>query len=99
MVTGAVVGAVAGAAVANSTPAPVTYVYPSSGVYVAPAPVVYTAPAVVVTALPVGSTTTVLPIGYASMVVNGLTYYQSGPNWYQMQVGSNGVYYVVVRAP
>lgn len=97
---GVVTGAVVGAAVASAaTPAPVTYVYPSPGVYVAPAPVVYTAPPVVVTTLPVGSTTTVLPVGYASMSVNGATYYQSGPNWYQMEVGSNGVYYMVVRAP
>lgn len=50
-------------------------------------------------ALPVGTTTSALPAGFQTLNVNGSTYYQSGPNWYKMEVGSNGVYYIVVQAP
>lgn len=106
MVTGAVVGAAVASAAKPPPPAPV-YVYPAPGVYVAPPPVVITTPTttttttttVVQTSLPIGSTTTVLPPGFVSLNVNGTEYYQKGPTWYQMKVGGNGVYFVVVPAP
>lgn len=106
LVTGAVTGAAVGAAVA-SQPSTV-YVAPTPGVYVQPAPVVVSnpvvvsSPAVVSTTqvvLPVGSRVTALPVGFQSMNVNGVQYYQSGSTWYQMEVGNNGVYYEVVPAP
>jgi hypothetical protein len=33
------------------------------------------------------------------MNVNGASYFQCGPAWYQPYVGGNGVYYVAVPAP
>ena len=95
---------VAGAAAAIKSSEPTTvYVAPTPGVYVAPAPVVVTAPVMVPSPaarlVPVGTTVTVLPAGFVSLNVNGAEYYQCGPTWYQMRVGSNGVYFVVVPAP
>jgi len=101
---GAATGAVVGAAVASAHTPSTVYVAPAPGVYVQPAPVAvvepYAEPAVVVhPALTIGSTVTVLPAGFKSLNVNGAQYYQSGPTWYQMKVGGNGVYFVVVPAP
>jgi hypothetical protein len=101
---GAVTGAVVGATVASAVAAPTTtYVYPTSGVYVAPPPVYVSSPVVVapspIAHYPIGSTLTVLPAGFTTLNVNGVEYYQSGPNWYQMRVGGNGVYFVTVPTP
>ena len=108
--TGAVVGGVAGAAIASASKPSTTVVYaaPPAGVYVAPTAPVYvpvpTAPVVIsapVTApvYTIGTTVTALPLGFTSENVNGVQYYQSGSTWFQMQVGASGVYYQVVPAP
>lgn len=99
--TGAVVGGVAGAAIASASKPSTTVVYaaPPAGVYVAPtAPVVISAP-VTAPVYTIGTTVTALPLGFTSENVNGVQYYQSGSTWFQMQVGASGVYYQVVPAP
>jgi hypothetical protein len=40
-----------------------------------------------------------LPAGCASPVVQGVTYYLCGNNWFQPSYGANGVYYRVVPTP
>ena len=97
VVTGAAVGATVGAAVAASAAPTTVYVNPTPGVYVQPTQVVTTAAPVAT--LPIGTTLTVLPVGFTSLNVNGVQYYQSGPTWYRMNVGSTGTTFVVVAPP
>ncbi|MDM0071805.1 hypothetical protein [Variovorax sp. J31P207] len=88
---GAVAGLAVGAAIADAS---------RPAVVVQPAPVIVQPPAVVVqSAMPLGTQIAALPGGARSMVVNGVTYYQSGPTWYKPYFGSSGVYYEVVPAP
>jgi hypothetical protein len=56
-------------------------------------------PTYVIQAPPPGTEVAVLPAGCTPMNVNGGTYYQCGPVWYQPFFGGNGVYYNVVPAP
>jgi hypothetical protein len=49
--------------------------------------------------VPLGTQVAVVPPGSTNEVVNGVTYYQSGPTWYKPYYGSSGVYYEVVPAP
>jgi hypothetical protein len=91
-VAGLAIGAMAGAAIANASK--------PAAVYVQPAPVIVQQPAYVVQGnVPIGTQLAYLPPGSNSMVVNGVNYYQSGPNWYKPYFGSSGVYYQVVPAP
>jgi hypothetical protein len=85
-VAGLAVGAMAGAAIASAA-------QPTTVVVQAPPTYVNTG------YLPVGAQVAVLPPGAQSMVVNGVTYYQSGPTWYRPYFGSSGVYYDVVPVP
>lgn len=90
---GAVVGMAVGAAVASAARPTTVVVQPAPTVYVQQ-PSYY-----VDGSVPIGSQFAVLPPGATSMVVNGVNYYQSGPNWYKPYFGSSGVYYQVVLAP
>ncbi len=51
-------------------------------------------------ALPaVGLTVAALPVGSISVVVNGATFFRSGPTWYQQYQAPTGMMYRVVPAP
>lgn len=92
-VAGLAAGAIVGAAIASSAPPPV---------YAAPAPVVVEAPpppVIVAAGPPIGAEVAALPPGCVTMNVNGATYYQCGPTWYQPYFGGNAVYYTVVPTP
>ncbi|MFZ4537530.1 hypothetical protein [Propionivibrio sp.] len=91
-VAGLAVGAMAGAAIADAS-RPAT-VYVQQPAVVVEQPVYQSAGN-----LPIGTQFAVLPSGSRSMVVNGVNFYQNGPNWYKPYFGSNGVYYEVVTAP
>lgn len=92
-------GVVTGAAVTTAPPVTNVYVAPAAGVYVAPSPYVVSAAPVVASPTPIGSTVTVLPPGYVAMNINNTEYYQVGTTYYQMRMGGNGAYFVVVPAP
>jgi len=90
---GAVAGLAVGAAIASAS-------RPTTVVVQQPAPVYVQQPTYYVQGnLPIGTQVAVLPPGTSSMVVNGVTYYQSGPTWYKPYFGSSGVYYQVVPTP
>jgi hypothetical protein len=90
---GAMVGMAVGAAVATAA-------QPKAVVVQQPGTVVVQQPAYAVQgSLPLGSQLAVLPPGVNNVVVSGVTYYQSGANWYRPYYGSSGVYYEVVPAP
>jgi hypothetical protein len=55
--------------------------------------------AVSLTAAVIGSLTPTLPPQCSTVIVNGLTYHQCGPNWYQPQYAGTSVQYVVVAPP
>lgn len=89
-VAGLAVGAMAGAAIASA----------SHPVYVQQPTVVVQQPVYSMPGnQPIGTQFATLPPGSRNMVVNGVTYYQNGANWYKPYYGSNGVYYEVVVAP
>jgi YHS domain-containing protein len=91
-------------------PRPVVYVAPAP-VYVAPAPVyvasdpVYVAPAPPAqpppstTKLPIDTSMWTLPSGCLQVSVDGLTYFQCGPNWLRAFQSDRGTYYAVVAPP
>lgn len=86
-VAGLLGGAIIGAAISGaSAPPPETVV-------------VQQPPPVVIQQVPVGTEVAALPPGCGSTYVNGVTYYQCGPTWYQPYFGGNGVYYSVVPGP
>ena len=90
---GLAVGAMAGAAIASAS-------RPATVVVQQPAPVIVQQPTYYTQGnLPIGTQVAALPPGSASMVVNGVNYYQSGATWYKPYFGSSGVYYEVVPAP
>ena len=93
-VAGLVSGVIIGSAIANSGDQG-----PPPEVVEAPQPVIVQAPPQYVQGLPLGTEVSSLPPGCANMNVNGATYYQCGPIWYQPFFGGNGVYYTVVQAP
>lgn len=90
---GAVVGMAVGAAMVSAAQPKTVIVQQPAVVYAAP-PVYYAQGN-----MPIGAQVAVLPAGANSMVVNGVTYYQSGPTWFKPFFGSSGVYYEVVPAP
>jgi hypothetical protein len=100
-VAGLVGGAIIGSAIAGGAgaPPPTTIVEqapPPPQVIVEQAP---PPPQVLMQAYPPGTAVAGLPLGCASMNVNGVNYFQCGPTWYQPFMGGNGVYYVVVPTP
>ena len=103
------VGVMAGVAIASAAATPqvvvqqpaTVYVQQPAPVYIEQAPPVYAPPPVYATQgnMPLGSQVALLPPGAAPAVVNGETYYRSGPTWFKPYYGSAGVYYQVVIAP
>jgi hypothetical protein len=92
-VAGLAVGTMVGAAISSSErPATVIVQQPEAVVVQQPA---YYAQG----SFPIGTQFVSLPPGSNSIVVRGVNYYQSGPNWYKPYFGSSGVYYEVVPAP
>lgn len=90
---GAVAGIAVGAAIATAArPATVVVQQPSAIVVQQPTYVVHPH-------LPIGTQVAQMPSGAKDMVVNGVHYYQAGPNWYKPYFGSSGVYYEVVPTP
>jgi hypothetical protein len=55
--------------------------------------------AAVTTAAVVGSVVNSIPASCSAVTVNGLTYQQCGPTWYQPEFSGSAVTYVVVNAP
>jgi hypothetical protein len=102
---GAAAGAVAGMAVGAAIASSAYPAYPSTVVVQQPAPVYVQQPTYVQPPaysagnMPIGTQLAALPAGAGNMVVNGVTYYQSGPTWFKPYFGSSGVYYEVVPAP
>ncbi len=92
-VAGLVGGIIIGSAIANH-PAPVVE-------QAQPQTIVVQAPpqTVVVQGPAIGSEVSSLPPNCTNVTVNGGTYYQCGPIWYQPFFGGNGVYYTVIQAP
>lgn len=87
-VAGLAVGAMVGAAAASSHSAP------------PPTTVVVQQPAQAYSSqMPIGTQVTVLPGNCGSATVQGVEYYQCGPNWYKPYFGNSSVYYQVVPVP
>ena len=51
------------------------------------------------TAFAMGAIYATLPVGCATPVIQGTTYYLCGSTWFQPSYGANGVYYRVVPTP
>jgi len=79
------------------------YAYPTSGVYLGPSVAQPSAnpsgPRPTSVALSIGVEAASLPAGATSETVNGVQYFRSGPDWYQMRSSAVGNYFVVVPAP
>jgi hypothetical protein len=86
-VAGLAVGAMAGAAAASSQSAPP----PSSSETMQQE----SDPS----QMPIGTRVTMLPGNCGNATVEGVEYYQCGPNWFKPFFGNSSVYYKVVAAP
>ena len=77
------------------------WVPPAAGVYAPPVQAAAVANTAVAAppAMQVGVTVAALPAGYTTQTVNGVTYYVSPPNWYQLQINNGNASFVVVPAP